>query len=449
MPFSSPLPRLIPSERFSLALRPNAPTPERPHALSTTRSHMTTDTAAVSTSRPAWLAIGVVYGAALLQGLAMVSFPASSTVLTGALGLSSAQYGAIFLPQVALAIVGSVSGGTLANRLGLKALLLLALAANAVSQGLLAAAAWVDPVWAFPAVMVGTASMGFAFGVGGAPLNSFPPLFFPDASDTAVVALHSLLGAGLAIGPVLVAPFIAREAWIGFPLLLLVLCVLVMAAGSLIRFPTDDSDEDAADAPRPVREGLFWTFVVAAVLYAFAEGTFSNWAVIYLHEARGVPQATAGIALSVFWAALVAGRLLTSALVLRVSSQAVWLVLPVLMIAAFWLLPLADGATMGIGLFALAGLGCSAFFPLTITLISRTYPEHVAWASSMMIAALMLGVGAGSFVFGPLREAFSFETIYRASALYPLVALAAAVVVVRSEPCRQTIRELWTGSRCR
>ena len=424
MPFSSPLPRLIPSERFSLALRPNAPTPERPHAL--------------STSRHAWLAIGVVYGAALLQGLAMVSFPASSTVLTGALGLSSAQYGAIFLPQVALAIVGSVSGGTLANRLGLKALLLLALAANAVSQGLLAAAAWVDPVWAFPAVMVGTASMGFAFGVGGAPLNSFPPLFFPDASDTAVVALHSLLGAGLAIGPVLVAPFIAREAWIGFPLLLLVLCV-----------PTDDSDEDAADAPRPVREGLFWTFVVAAVLYAFAEGTFSNWAVIYLHEARGVPQATAGIALSVFWAALVAGRLLTSALVLRVSSQAVWLVLPVLMIAAFWLLPLADGATMGIGLFALAGLGCSAFFPLTITLISRAYPEHVAWASSMMIAALMLGVGAGSFVFGPLRETFSFETIYRASALYPLVALAAAVVVVRSEPCRQTIRELWTGSRCR
>jgi len=390
----------------------------------------------------------VVYGAALLQGLAMVSFPASSTILTGALGLSGAQYGAIFLPQVALAVVGSISGGTLANRLGLKTLLLLALAANAASQALLAASVWVNPAWAFPAVLVGTASMGLAFGVGGAPLNSYPPLFFPDASDTAVVALHSLLGLGLALGPVLVAPFIARDAWMGFPLMLLALCVAVLFLGSALRFPSDESDDETPGAPRPVKQGLFWTFVAAAVLYAFAEGTFSNWAVLYLHEARGVPEPTAGLALSVFWAALVAGRLLTSALVLRVSSQSVWLGLPVLMIAAFLLLPLADGAAMGIGLFALAGLGCSSFFPLTITLISRAYPDHVAWASSMMIAALMLGVGAGSFLFGPLREAFAFETIYRASMLYPLGALLAAIVIVRSEPCRQTIRELWTGSRC-
>jgi len=378
----------------------------------------------------------------------MVSFPASSTVLTGSLGLSSAQYGAIFLPQVAFAIVGSVGGGTLARRLGLKALLLVALAANAASQGFLAAAVWVDPGWAFSSVMIGTASMGLAFGVGGAPLNSYPPAFFPDASDTAVVTLHSLLGAGLALGPVVVAPFIARDAWIGFPLLLLVLCILVLVVGALTDFPETDDEKETTGTPRPVRERLFWTFVVAAVLYAFAEGTFSNWAVIYLHEAKGVPQAAAGLALSVFWAALVAGRLLTSALVLRLSSQTIWLVLPLLMIAAFLLLPLADGAAAGIGLFALAGLGCSAFFPLTITLISRAYPDHVAWASSMMIAALMLGVGAGSFLFGPLREAFSFEMIYRASALYPLAALIAAIVIVRSEPCRQTIRGLWTGSRC-
>jgi predicted MFS family arabinose efflux permease len=344
--------------------------------------------------------------------------------------------------------VGSVGGGTLARRLGLKALLLVALAANAASQGLLAAAVWVDPAWAFPSVMIGTASMGLAFGVGGAPLNSYPPTFFPDASDTAVVTLHSLLGAGLALGPVVVAPFIAHDAWIGFPFLLLALCCLVLVVGALTDFPETDGENETTGTPRPVRQRLFWAFVVAAVLYAFAEGTFSNWAVIYLHEAKGVSQATAGLALSVFWAALVAGRLLTSALVLRLSSQTVWLVLPLLMIAAFLLLPLADGAAAGIGLFALAGLGCSAFFPLTITLISRAYPDHVAWASSMMIAALMLGVGAGSFLFGPLREAFSFAMIYRASALYPLAALIAAIVIVRSEPCRQTIRELWTGSRC-
>ena len=406
-------------------------------------------TRAVSLPTVSRRAVGIVYATALLQGLTMVSFPASSTVLTSGLGLSSAQYGAIFLPQVALAIVGSLGGGILAQKWGLKTLLALAMAANAASQVLLAATMWVAPGLVYPAVLAGTASMGLAFGVSGAPLNSYPSLIFPEMSDTAVVALHSILGAGLALGPVLVAPFVARDAWIGFPILLAALCVLTLVAIPLLSLPEDQTVNDTTASPRPVGTGLFWVFVIAAVAYAFAEGTFSNWAVIYLHEARGVPEATAGIALSVFWAALVAGRLLTSVLVLRVSSQAVWLVLPLLMGATFLLLPFAEGAVLGIGLFAIAGLACSSFFPLAITLISRAFPEHVAWASSMMIAALMVGVGGGSFIFGPLQNAFSFETIYRLSTLYPAVALIAAVIVVRSEPCRETIHDLWSGSRCR
>jgi MFS family permease len=350
---------------------------------------------AVSAPSVSNLVVGTVYGTALLQGLAMVSFPASSTVLTGTLGLSSAQYGAIFLPQVALAIVGSIGGGTLAQKWGLKTLLALALMANAASQVLLAATMWVAPALIYPAVLLGTASMGLGFGISGAPLNSYPPLFFPEKSDTAVVALHSILGAGLALDPVLVAPFVARDAWVGFPLLLAALCALILLATALLPLPEDETADKATSSPRPVRTGLFWMFVVAAVAYAFAEGTFSNWAVIYLHEARGVPEATAGIAL-----------------------------------------------------FALAGLACSSFFPLAVTLISRAFPDHVAWASSMMIAALMVGVGGGSFIFGPLQSAFSVETIYRLSTLYPVLALIAALIVVRSEPCKQTIHDLWTGSRC-
>ncbi|NBC00713.1 MAG: MFS transporter [Bacteroidetes bacterium] len=394
-------------------------------------------------------AVGLVYLSALLQGLAVVSFPASSTILTGTLGLSSAQYGAIFLPQVALAIVGSVSGGTLARRLGLKTLLLAMLAANALSQLLLAGSLWVEPSLAFPAILLGTGSMGLGFGLSGAPLNSFPPLLFPEKDETAVVAVHTLLGLGLAVGPLVVAPFVAAGQWIGFPLLLLSLMVLALAAAAGIAFPTDEvADGAQATAARPTGKVLFWLFVAVAVLYAFAEGTFSNWAVVYLNEGLGASEATAGLSLSVFWGALVAGRLLVSALVLRLPARAIWLALPVLMIAAFLLLPYAQTVTAGIALFGLAGLGCSAFFPLTITLISKCFPEHVSWVSSMMIAALMTGVGIGSFVFGPLRDVFSFEQLYQLSALYPALALVAAFIIARGVVRGMRIRELWTGSRC-
>ncbi len=384
----------------------------------------------------AWMGIGLVYLSGMLQGLTLVSFPASGTVLKSALGFTDAQYGAIFLPQVAFAVLGSIGGGTLARRMGLRSILVVAMLANALSQLFLAASTWAGDGGAFVTVMLGTASLGLGFGLSGAPLNSYPPRFFPAQRDSAVVALHSLLGLGLTLGPIAVAALVAANQWVGFPLALMGLSLAAALGASLVELPeSGEAPEElgaamATEAP-PTGSRLFWLYVGIAVLYAFAEGTFSNWAVLYLHEARGVAESTAGLALSVFWGALVAGRLLTSALVLRIPPRTIWLVLPALMIAAFLVLPFAQGAAAGIALFALAGLGCSSFFPLTITLVSGAFPRHVAWVSSMMIAALMAGVGLGSFVFGPLRELLSFEQLYRLSAFYPALALGLALLTAR------------------
>lgn len=49
----------------------------------------------------------------------------------------------------------------------------------------------------------------------------------------------------------------------------------------------------------------------------------------------------------------------------------------------------------------------------------------------MVVAALMLGIGVGSFVVGPLRELLPFDQLYRLSGLYPALALTLALVVVR------------------
>jgi fucose permease len=348
-------------------------------------------------------------------------------------GLSDAQYGLIFLPQVAMAIVGSVSGGVLAKRLGLKNLLWLALLANGLSQLALAASAAMGG-WAFASIFLGTALLGLGFGLSGAPLNSYPPAFFPQRRDSALVALHTALGVGLVGGPLLVGWFIHAGAWVGFPLLLLSASLLLLVAVLWVPLPQPAPVSVASHeaGARPLTAPSFWLFVAVAVLYAFAEGTFSNWAVLYLNEDKQLPQATAALALSVFWAALAAGRLLVSGLTLRVPAERIWLVLPVLMVSAFLLLPYANSAVLGIALFALAGLACSAFFPLTIGLASRAFPSHVAWVSSMMVAALMVGVGLGTFVIGPLRSALPLEHLYRLSALYPLLVLGLALVLLGS-----------------
>jgi hypothetical protein len=54
----------------------------------------------------------VVYAAGLVQGIVLVTFPAASTIFTDPdeYDLSSSQYGAMFLPQVATAIATPCSG---------------------------------------------------------------------------------------------------------------------------------------------------------------------------------------------------------------------------------------------------------------------------------------------------------------------------------------------------
>ena len=69
-----------------------------------------------------------VYAIGLFQGLSLVAFPAAATILTSNTGydLSKSQYGVLFVPQVAMAILGSLGLPKLADRFSLKRVLLAA-----------------------------------------------------------------------------------------------------------------------------------------------------------------------------------------------------------------------------------------------------------------------------------------------------------------------------------
>ncbi len=385
-----------------------------------------------------WFAITLVYLGGLMQGLALVSVPALSGLLRQTHGFTDAQYGALFLPQVAFTAGGAIFGGVLARKLGLKNLLWMALLAGGISQLALVASGQfdMDANTALTLLVLCTSAIGLGFGLSSASLNSYPPFYFPAYRDTALVAVHTTVGIGLAVGPLIAAPFLMSGNWTGFPALLagfaFTLFALVLTS-ALPQHVGTAEQAAAAGAEDPARSASFWVLVVIAVLYAFAEGTFSNWTVIYLNEDRGLPADVAATALSVFWGALVGGRILISILVTRIPAGRVWIVLPMLMLASFLLLPEAHSARTGIALFALAGLACSGFFPLTIGRAAQRYPAHTAWVSSMLIAALMLGVGLGTFLIGPLRAVLSLEQIYRLSSVYPAVALALGIMLLVRE----------------
>ena len=95
----------------------------------------------------------------------------------------------------------------------------------------------------------------------------------------------------------------------------------------------------------------------------------------------------------------------------------------------------AGGETSGIVAFGLAGLGCSAFFPLCISLSGQAFPRFAAVMSGEIVAFYQAGYGVAAFGVGPLRDfaGFSFSTIYSLGSLVAAAILAVAFVAVTRE----------------
>src|SRR3972149_3541862 len=117
-------------------------------------------------------AVLAVYLSGLLQGIALIIFPAAGPLLTDPQfhGLSSAQFGVLFTPQIAAAIVAS------------------ALAARAVGAG---------------------------FGLTLTALNAFAFDLFPGRQDSAVTGLHVLTGTGQVGASLILGLFLGFGIWGG------------------------------------------------------------------------------------------------------------------------------------------------------------------------------------------------------------------------------------------
>ena len=176
--------------------------------------------------------VAAVYGAGVVQGVALVTFPAASAVFTSPqyYNLTSTQYGAMFLPQALTAIMAALLGASMARSLGAKRIFALGLVANLVSMLLLVLSqlAIGHGSLAYLILLLATTSLGLGFGLTVPALNTLAASFFPERVDSAVLILNALLGLGTALAPVFVALFTGLGFWWGLPL-----CVAILLAGLL------------------------------------------------------------------------------------------------------------------------------------------------------------------------------------------------------------------------
>ncbi|HSE87674.1 MAG TPA: MFS transporter [Candidatus Binatia bacterium] len=264
--------------------------------------------------------IAAVYIAGVIQGLALVTFPAASTVFTSPqhYGLSSTEYGGMFVPQAITAISASLLGAGLIRRLGIKRIYLLGLTANLVSMALLFLSQFVmsNGLMAYSMLLLATTSLGIGFGLTVPALNTFTAAFFPQKIDSAVLVLNALLGLGTVLAPVFVAVFIGLGIWWGLPVLavVLLLALLLFSLSLPLQAGTNTAQSQHGKTALPAR---FWIFAAFVLLYGICETMNGNWATLYLSQSLGATPAAASFALVAFWGMATLGRLLFAAVAKR------------------------------------------------------------------------------------------------------------------------------------
>lgn len=334
--------------------------------------------------------------------------------LRAAFSLPQAALGAPLAVLAASYFVSGLTAGGLMRRVGLGALL--AGSTAIVTLAVAGFAAAPNLVVFLAAACIG----GFGSGAIDAALNAYVAHHFGARHMTWLHASYSL---GAAIGPALMTASLARGAgWrTGYAILAGMLGALALAFALTRRRWRDGAAADAAPpaashedetARHVLRRPRVWLQIGLFFLYTGLEVAAGQWAFTVLTEARGLDGTRAGTWVSLYWASLMAGRVVLGFIVERVGP--VLLVrlataLAVLSAAVFALpgLPLAAGLA---GL-SLLGFALAPMYPGLMAETPRRMGAHAAHAVGFQVSAATAGIAALPSLAGLLGQRLGLGAI--------------------------------------
>lgn len=225
--------------------------------------------------------------------------------------------------------------------------------------------------------------------------------------------MHGAFAVGAIAGPLALGVLLhSGLSWIliyrGIALIFALLAVLIVCT-SLPRIAEAPSGHAAAQQ-RLSANPAYWLSFFALFLYVGVELGVSNWIAEYFVAVFAYSAAGSALLVSLFWAGLLAGRFGVPLLYRGTRQDVVLVVLSLLATVSIMLLT-ALGHTpltpltvkVALGAVFLAGLGCSVYYPVVITMLGKCFPH----AQSQAIGFAATGGGIGSFVFPFIMSAIA------------------------------------------
>jgi fucose permease len=230
--------------------------------------------------------------------------------------------------------------------------------------------------------------------------------------------------ASLAVGA-FAASGLGWRAALLLPVAALVLLAIRFLAAPLGRARTQESASDKASPALPAR---FWVYFGVLFLGVSVEWCVAYWGADFLENGVGLGRSAAASALSVFFVAMLAGRLLASRLARGMASGTLLLATLCLALAGFPLFWLSAVPALSLlGLF-ITGLGVGSVYPLAISVGVAAAPGRTDTATARLGLAGGGAILTAPFVLGAFADQVGIERAY--GIVVPLLLAAVALTLL-------------------
>ncbi len=241
--------------------------------------------------------------------------------------------------------------------------------------------------------------------------------------------LHCFWGVGATVGPVIMAQFIAgQNAWrsgyltisiIQFTLTVLLFLTLPLwnrmenaganspAASGEVSDERSDLSPETEPTPKLLKLNGVRPALVAFLFYCGTEASLGLWGGSFLVNIKGLPPSTAARWVSLYYAGITAGRLISGFVTMKLANIILIRMGQIIALAGAVLLLLPLPAFCSLGGFILVGLGCAPIYPCMLhETPTRFGSEHsqtiigyqmaVAYTGSTFLPPLVGLIASGS-----------------------------------------------------
>ncbi|PJF40173.1 MAG: hypothetical protein CUN55_13060 [Phototrophicales bacterium] len=287
--------------------------------------------------------------------------------------------------------------------------------------------------WIYPLMLLSTATMGAGFGIVLSLSNVYAYDLFKGREDAAVTAVQIIMGLGLVVGAPMLGVFIELEMWWGAPIFILLSLGGMMLWLFFLPLKLSIELDDASEAQKGHLNMRLVLYALLVFLYGASEATFSTWSTTFLELEQGYSTSQAAFGLSIFWLTIAIGRVLFAFSVHRINAGLFYLISPITIAVSFLFLPFTKTLFLSYAALILAGLGCSFFFPYSISRASAENLHQTTFASGILVASLQFGIGVSALVVGTLNDldVISLPDLLSFSSVYAIGMTIIVVYLIR------------------